>query len=334
MAPPRISAISPVSRASPAWSVGHGPHPPAVAPLQAAVAPIAAPAATESTAGLLASMQPVLPPGWEALANGQKHPSRGGQQLPSGAPADTSPAPLASTLVPPEARLARPSGAPAAPLAAAWRAQVLTGHHAAADAAVPRAELPSGTWAAAEFPSLASVPAGSALLAAGTVPSLPAAPPPDRMGYLLHAWNGQPVALRLMEPEPEDPPATAPRGLPALRLALDLPLLGRMVLQLQLAQGGIWLAIAVEEPSALAVVQAALPAFTQALGQAGLRLLRWRLERGSGHGSAFANLPLHLPPSATQLAPALFRAAAEVVLVLQQADELAALAAANGMHRT
>ena len=112
-----------------------------------------------------------------------------------------------------------------------------------------------------------------------------------------------------------------------MRLALDMPMLGRLVVQLQLAPGGVWMAMAVEQEAALPCIQAALPEFTVALAQAGLRLLRWRLERGAGHGAAFATPPLMLPPGPAALAPALFRAAAEVVLVLQQVD---ALVAADG----
>lgn len=340
----RIPAISPIARVPALWPTVRETAP-AAAPAQ--TAPTARPAGpgglTDSTLGALPSMAPALPPHLLAAAadrDGQRRgsPAPGGEP---GADCDTLPAPLTATLMPPEARLLRANGAPAAPLAAAWRAQVLSG-----DRGLPRPELPATppgpasapAWATAEFPALALLPlaasqalaAQQAITGAPLLAPLPAATPmpgltPDKLGYLLHAWNGLPVALRLVEAEAEDAqPSPSQAALPALRLGLVLPTLGRLVLQMQLAHGGVWLAVAAEAAAALPYVQAALPALTAALGQAGLRLLRWRLERGSGHGSAFANPPLQLPPTAVLLAPALFRAAAEVVLVLQQADALAA----------
>lgn len=343
----RIPAISPIARVPATWPTVREAAPSA-APAQPA--PVSRPASpgglSDSTLGALASMAPALPPHLLAAAI-HRDGQRRGTPTPYGeaaAEGETLPAPLAATLVPPEARLLRANGAPAAPLAAAWRAQVLSGDRglplAAEPARGPRPAAAPPAWATAEFPALALLPlAASQALAVqhamagspapGSTPG--AAPPalpgitPDKLGYLLHAWNGLPVALRLVQAEPEDaqpPPQQA--ELPALRLALALPTLGRLVLQLQLAHGGVWLAVAVEEAGALPYVQAALPALTSALGQAGLRLLRWRLERGAGHGAAFHNAPLQLPPTAVLLAPALFRAAAEIVLVLQQVELLAA----------
>lgn len=389
--PTRIGAISPVSATSPAWPASRGPHTPPVPLPGSPGSPVpAATAAPAGSPGALASMGPALLPslvpglmsgaapglaglpvgGASAAAVSEAVGSALSEALdhafgrqPASArsvPATRDPgllATLPAAQMPPQATLLRPGSAPAAPLAAAWRAQVLTGNHASgtptapatASGAMLQAGLPignaaagaargtmpwpaAGTWAAAEFPALATqaLAAPATAAASSTALNLPSAPLPDRLSFLLHAWNGQPVALRLVEPEPDDPPATAlPRGLPALRLAVDLPMLGRILMQLQLAPGGVWLAMAVEYEPAVPFVQAALPAFTHALAQTGLRLLRWRLERGTGHGTAFANLPLHLPPSATMLAPALFRAAAEVVLVLQEVD--AAVAGAAGI---
>lgn len=338
MAAHRIPAISPIARVPATWPAARETAP-AAAPAQPA--PAARPAApgglSDATLGALASMAPALPPHLLAAA-ADRDGQRRGTSAPFGeaaAEGETLPAPLAATLVPPEARLLRANGAPAAPLAAAWRAQVLSGDRGLARAAEPaRGPRPAAAppaWATAEFPALALLPlaASQSMAAQHAVPGAqaPVLPglTPDKLGYLLHAWNGLPVGLRLVQAEPEDaqpPPQQA--ELPALRLALALPTLGRLVLQLQLAHGGVWLAVAVEDAGALPYVQAALPALTSALGQAGLRLLRWRLERGAGHGAAFHNAPLQLPPTAVLLAPALFRAAAEIVLVLQQVDLLAA----------
>lgn len=353
MAANRIPAISPIARVPATWPAVREAAPPATPAQPAPVARPAAPGAlSDSTLGALASMAPTLPPHLLAAAT-DRDGQRRGTPTPfgeAGAEGETLPAPLAATLVPPEARLLRANGAPAAPLAAAWRAQVLSGDRGLPRPTEPaRGPRPASTppaWATAEFPALALLPlAASQALAAqhaiqtlaaqhaiGTLAAQHATPPPalpglspDKLGYLLHAWNGLPVALRLVEAEPEDAQPTPQQAtLPALRLALALPTPGRLVLQMQLAAGGVWLAVAVEQAAALPHVQAALPAITAALGQAGLRLLRWRLERGGGHGAAFNNPPLQLPPTAVLLAPALFRAAAEIVLVLQQVELLAA----------
>lgn len=347
MAAHRIPAISPIARVPATWPAAREAASTA-APAQPV--PVARPAApgglSDSTLGALASMAPALAPHLLAAAT-DRDGQRRGMPTPFGearADTDTLPAPLAATLVPPEARLLRANSAPAAPLAAAWRAQVLSGDRGLARAAEPaRGPRPAAAppaWATAEFPALALLPLAASQAMAAQHAALGTSPPglpagatplalpgltPDKLGYLLHAWNGLPVALRLVEAEPEDAqPLPQQAGLPALRLALALPTLGRLVLQMQLAHGGVWLAVAVEEASALPYVQAALPAITSALGQAGLRLLRWRLERGAGHGAAFNNPPLQLPPTAVLLAPALFRAAAEIVLVLQQVELLAA----------
>lgn len=395
----RISAISPVARVPATWPSSRDTGQPAAPQAAAPVTPRPPSGGTlgDSTLGALPSMRPGLPPGWPNAATDPDRRQRGHAGQPGHGPStDTLPAPLNAVQLPGEAQLLRAGSNPAAPLAAAWRALVLSGHppgtQAAADhpaslglalelglaagmatateapdrggrtpvapsppspaspapAAPPAGPAvlarPSSTpawtgepalpaWATAEFPSLALLPLAASqqrVPPPAAEPRLPALPAfgPDKLGFLLHAWNGQPVAMRLVEAEAEDPPPPVPlRGVPAMRLALDMPMLGRLVVQLQLAPGGVWMAMAVEQEAALPCIQAALPEFTVALAQAGLRLLRWRLERGAGHGAAFATLPLMLPPAPAALAPALFRAAAEVVLVLQQVD---AVIAADG----
>lgn len=386
----RITAISPVARVPATWPSAREAGQPA---LPAATPPVTARPPSggtlgDSTLGALPSMRPGLPPGLLAAAIDPegRQGQRPGQPFNPASSGDTLPAPLPASQGPAEAALLRPGSNPAAPLAAAWRALVLSGlpqalapaagapaslglalelglaaaaqsadrsgrrSGPAAQAAAPapattntpapapvRSALTpawSGepalpAWATAEFPSLSLLPlaASQSLVAPPAEQRLPALPTlgADKLGFLLHAWNGQPVAMRLVEAEPEEPPPPlAARGLPAMRLALDMPMLGRLVVQLQLASGGVWLAMAAEQEATLPCLQTALPAFTVALAQAGLRLLRWRLERGAGHGAAFATAPLLLPPAAATLAPALFRAAAEVVLVLQQLDALVA----------
>lgn len=357
----RIPAVSPIARVPAAWPLtretAQAPAP-AAAPAPPVRPPAGAGMLSDSTLAALASMAPSLAPAVapRLLAEALAREGRRGQQPPPGEDpgeaGDTLPAPLNASLLPPEARLLRPGSNPAAPLAAAWRAQVLSGDRGLpVGGIVPPSPAPQASpshpsplpalpfagqegapaWSTAEFPSLVLLPlaASQAMVTAPPPPALQTGLAglltPDKLGYLLHAWNGLPVALRLVEAEPEDPPApAAARGLPAMRLALSLPTLGRMLVQLQLAPGGVWVAMAVEQEASLPYVQAALPDLTAALGQAGLRLLRWRLERGLGHGAAFANLPMQLPPSAAMLAPALFRAAAEVVLLLQQVDAVAA----------
>ncbi|HSI56496.1 MAG TPA: hypothetical protein VLA16_02990 [Ideonella sp.] len=224
---------------------------------------------------------------------------------------------------------------PAIPLAATWRAQVLSlllGPGAAAhEAPGPRRLLPAPTR---------NNHTGSAVVARDpqspgpSLPALPLLPPPGTERWLFHTHTGLglPVQLRLVEAEEDEPEAgAAPQadlsaGAMALRLTLTLPRLGRITLRLRSLHGGVALILVLARDSAVAAVRETLPGLALALVRAQIRLRSCRLLREpalSGDRVPPADLnPAH-PRVAASLPPALFRAAAETVLALVAADEAA-----------
>lgn len=180
----------------------------------------------------------------------------------------------------------------AAALAVAWRAEIAQ-------------RLRS---ASAEIPGAASPAAAS-----------PVWPP---------AWLGLPVALSLAIPLPdedEQPGHPLPPGLrraPALRIVVDLPRLGRVAAQLQLAVGGITLLLACMRREAAPALHQVLPALAAALRDAGVALLRCSVQVGGLGGATTSAVPLGVLPPGSLLPPALFRAATAVVLALVRADTL------------
>jgi hypothetical protein len=176
-------------------------------------------------------------------------------------------------------------------------------------------------------------------LAAGTTRSQGGANP-----WLLtaYAFGGLRVLLRLLVADAEpgsSPPAKRRATTLALRLALVLPDLGGVVVQLQVVPDGAAIDLVAERAEALQPLRERLPAVASGIARAGLRLLRCRVSGGLLGGSSGSALPTTAAtPAAAQAAGqvlaqalqsfptpgdalplALFRAAAEVVLELTAA---------------
>lgn len=156
-------------------------------------------------------------------------------------------------------------------------------------------------------------------LAARESGSSPFVPVPDRWLYPAYAWGGLSAMLRVLEPEADPPPARrrAARTL-ALRLEVDVPGIGRIAVLVQLLDDGVQLLLFVDNAAALPAVRDVLPVLSSAFSLAGLSLARCRLVHGE---PAPARPPVLMNeatpvPAAARLSPALFRAAAEVVVVL------------------
>ena len=143
-------------------------------------------------------------------------------------------------------------------------------------------------------------------------------PAPDRWLYPAYAWGGLHAMLRVLEPEGDAPPPRRRARALALRLEVDVPGIGRLAVLVQLLSDGVDLLMFVEDAGALPVVRGVLPALSSAFSLAGLTLARCRLLHGE---PAAARPPVLMnqatpTPAAARLSPLLFRAAAEVVVVL------------------
>jgi hypothetical protein len=131
----------------------------------------------------------------------------------------------------------------------------------------------------------------------------------------VYAWGGMQVMLGLAAIDGDEaPPARRRAPLPALRFALEVPGLGRIVACMHLAAGGLMLDLAAETPALMQHLRDSLPAVAAAFARAELRLLRCRLIDPAGL-AAQARIATGLPPSLA-LSPALFRAATALWAVL------------------
>ncbi|MBS1190294.1 MAG: hypothetical protein H6R10_2086 [Rhodocyclaceae bacterium] len=196
----------------------------------------------------------------------------------------------------------------AAALAMAWRTRLLAGLASLADPRGPRPALGL---------ALALLGADPAVTP-GEPPSLSPAAVAERWFYSTYAWAGQPVVLRLLDREDEEPPASRRRpGTAVLRLEFDLPGLGHVAVQVELAAGGVVLALFLENGDAVRQVREALPAIAAALAGGDLPLRRCRLEQGrpGTEPAAAWGGPVQAAPGAALPLP-LFRAAAEVMVAL------------------
>jgi hypothetical protein len=187
-------------------------------------------------------------------------------------------------------------------------------------------------------------PFANAVAVGTSLPKTPTSTDPWMLAA--YAWGGMRVLLRVLAADAEGGSSPHKRqGAPlALRVTLILPGLGRVTVQLQFAPGGVWLDLAVERADALQPLRDRLPSIVAAIGRADLRVLRCRLMRGvpggttphpsmmpspaPQEGHAGSARPAAAPNAGAVLAPALFRAAAEIVAVLSAPAPPAASAVA------
>ncbi|OBV40936.1 hypothetical protein [Janthinobacterium psychrotolerans] len=132
--------------------------------------------------------------------------------------------------------------------------------------------------------------------------------------FAVYGWAGQRLLLRVL---PGGEEATAPRkrqGKVALRVELLIDDVGRVVIQMEPANDGVLLELAAQQDEALAHLRRMLPAIADCVRQAGLRLLRCRLNRVLHAQPAHAGYPMQAAAAALSLP--LFQAMAEVALLL------------------
>lgn len=193
----------------------------------------------------------------------------------------------------------------AAALARSWRAMV-RGHGA---------ELTSRTLAASAgqlSPALLAAAAQGQVVRHAELASHP-----DAWRFTVHAGGAAPHHLALLSDEADPPGGRRKRARAALRLELTLADGGTVVLQIDPLPQGLAIALCAPDARALARLEALQPALEAALAGAGLKVLRWhyrdRLPAGRSHAMVAS------AEAAAQLTPAVFRAAAEMALLLPAA---------------
>lgn len=202
----------------------------------------------------------------------------------------------------------------AAQLAASWRVMVRTygEQYAALQEQARGQHVPGNLFMAEQQP---------ALLREGPRP--PLSIDSEAWRFAVYGWGGQRLLLRVLASdadEEEGPPRR--RGKVALRVELVILGIGRVVIQMEPAGDGVLLELAADAESALRHLRLVLPGIAGAVHRAGLRVVRCRLNRQLHAQRVHGNFPMQA--GAASLSPALFRAMAEVALLLTQPEAEAA----------
>jgi hypothetical protein len=141
----------------------------------------------------------------------------------------------------------------------------------------------------------------------------------ERWTFPVYAWGGLQLMLRLVQTDEEEegrPGVLKRMRRPALRVEVRLPGIGRVVMQVRWVAGGVELGLATERADALASLRDLLPQMAATMARADLRLVRCSFSHGLAreHEIERPFTPQLGPASAVP--PGLFRAAAEVVVLL------------------
>ncbi|WP_317203709.1 hypothetical protein [Janthinobacterium sp.] len=199
-----------------------------------------------------------------------------------------------------------------ATLAASWRVMVKTyGEQYAALQEQARGQHVPGNILMAEQ--------NQATLREGARP--PLAMDAEAWRFAVYGWGGQRLMLRVLASDPDEE-ETAPkrrRGKVALRLELMLPERGRVLIQMEPVADGILLELAASETDALLHLRRLLPQLAEVIARAGLRVVRCRVNQELHGGRIHSNFPMQ---AAASLSLPVFRAMAEVALLLTQAPQL------------
>ena len=143
-------------------------------------------------------------------------------------------------------------------------------------------------------------------------PSLP--PDTEAWRFVVYGWSGQRLLLRVLPGGEEDAAPRKRNGKVALRVELLIDGVGRVVIQMEPSGDGVLLELASDEELALAHLRRMLAEIADCVRQAGLRLLRCRLNRVLHAQPVHAGYPMQAAASA--LSQPLFQAMAEVALLL------------------
>lgn len=132
--------------------------------------------------------------------------------------------------------------------------------------------------------------------------------------FAVYGWGGQRLLLRVLPGGDEDDAPRKRNGKVALRVELLIEDIGRVVIQMEPASDGVLLELAADDELALAHLRRMLPEIADCVRQAGLRLVRCRLNRVLHAQPVQAGYPMQA--AAAALSQPLFQAMAEVALLL------------------
>jgi hypothetical protein len=140
----------------------------------------------------------------------------------------------------------------------------------------------------------------------------------DAWRFAVYAWGAEKLTLRVVARDPGQPGPGQQRRRPriAVRLELNLPDAGKVVVQLEPADGGVLLEIGAMKNEAMQFMRAMLPQIATVVGNCGLQIVRARLMRDLSPVSAADNHPTRLQIS--MLSQSVFKALAEVAVLLSQ----------------
>lgn len=269
------------------------------APLLPVAAPPLAPAA-QPGAHTFPALQAALPLVAAAAPEGMPNPA------PASAAAPVTATSLAESAAmrPDQLFMARQMAWPAldgAGLAAAWRGMVAT----------------YGLQLAALQQQAAGHQLPGSFLTAGQFAPAPQTAQQPALHWHPEAWRfvtqgpARPMTLRVLSGGADQPPGRRRRGKAALRVELTLPDGTRASVQLEALPEGVMMELATPFTSSLEQLRAAMPQIREAILRSGLTLVRTTLR----HALAPAK-PLADPGSAAMLPEPLFRAMADVALLL------------------
>ena len=201
----------------------------------------------------------------------------------------------------------------AAQLAASWRVMVKTygEQYAALQEQARGQHVPGNLFMAEQQP---------ALLREGARPPLTV--DSEAWRFAVYGWGGQRLLLRVLASDEDEETTPRRRGKVALRVELIIIGIGRVVIQMEPSGDGVLLELAADEEAALRHLRLALPEIADAVRRAGLRLVRCRLNRQLHAQRVHGNYPMQA--GAASLSLPLFRAMAEVALLLTQPEAEAA----------
>src|SRR5471032_1654744 len=134
--------------------------------------------------------------------------------------------------------------------------------------------------------------------------------------FAVYAWGAEQLVLRVLARDAESGTDPRRRGRAVLRLDVVLPGVGRVILQMEPAGGGVILEVGAQQSAAMAHMREMLPRLAALVSRSGLTILRCKLMRELPQLSITRIYPTR--NQAAALTPAIFKAMAEVAVLLSQ----------------